>query len=53
MFEIAVGILLGVVGFIILRYAFRGILEIDNVEKYENTYKIPSRFRKPANNPNR
>ena len=50
MFEIAIGILLGVVGFLILRYTFRDILEIDKIKKYENSYKIPSRFRNSSEN---
>jgi len=48
MFEIAIGILLGVLGFIVLRFAFSDVLEIENDEKYEDTYKIPGRFRNPA-----
>jgi len=52
MFEIAIGILLGVFGFVVLKYLFRDVLEIDNPKKYENKYKIPSRFRNSSGNPN-
>ncbi len=50
MFELAIGIGLGVLGFMILKVVFKDVLEIDNKVNYENKYKIPSRFRNPSKN---
>lgn len=47
MFEISIGILLGVFGFLLLKNIFRDVLEVDKIKKYENAYKIPRKFRKP------